>query len=296
MKRMLLCCRTLTLLAALTIALPTAAFSAEVQKAEMTGYLLVSSDKVPDAYNAGFSLYAAAYAGGMLGVWQGQVKVVNTVPHTGLAVSNDSYDGTTNGGFKERPDKVAGWLLGGGGNPHPSGKRRVAARLADIALVKTYGQPGLPSALHLTRSASVTRESNNILQVLIDSPDIQVKCTTGPRPTSHSAIAGVPSSKLVATASMGPVTTLRTPAAWKGPSFPVPLPTSLSARVSVRSMPQFVGTPVRDHEAGFLRLLHAVFYRAAIGICIVPFALRPLRLPVLPASLLGFLLPLQFAG
>ena len=155
---------------------------------------------------------------------------------------------------------------------------------------------GLPSALHLTRSASVTRESNNMLQVLIDSPDIQVKCTTGPRPASHSAIAGVPSSKLVATASIRPVTTLRTPAAWKGPSFPAPLPASLSARVSVSSMPQLVGMPVRDHEAGFLRLLHAVFYRAAIGICIVPFALRPLRLPVLPASLLGFLLPLQFAG
>jgi hypothetical protein len=61
MKRMLLCCRTLTLLAVLTIALPTAAFSADVQKAEMAGYLLVSSDKVPDAYNAGFSLYAAAW-------------------------------------------------------------------------------------------------------------------------------------------------------------------------------------------------------------------------------------------
>ena len=138
---MLLCCRTLTLLAALTIALPTAAFSADVQKAEMAGYLLVSSDKVPDAYNAGFSLYAAAYAGGMLDVWEGQVKVVNTVPHTGLAVSNDIYDGTTNGGFKERPDKVTGWLLVVVGNPHPSRKRRVAARLADIALVKTYGQP-----------------------------------------------------------------------------------------------------------------------------------------------------------
>jgi len=81
------------------------------------------------------------YAGGMLGVWEGQVKVMNTVPHTGLAVSNDIYDGTSNGGFKERPDKETGWLLAGGGNPHPSGKPRVAARLADIALVKTYGQP-----------------------------------------------------------------------------------------------------------------------------------------------------------
>jgi len=46
---------------ALTIALPTVASSAEVQKAEMAGYLLVSTDKVPDTYNAGFSLYAAAW-------------------------------------------------------------------------------------------------------------------------------------------------------------------------------------------------------------------------------------------
>ena len=51
----------LTLLAALTIALPGAVSAAEAQEAEMSGYLLVSTDKVPDAYNAGFSLYAAAW-------------------------------------------------------------------------------------------------------------------------------------------------------------------------------------------------------------------------------------------
>jgi hypothetical protein len=51
----------LTLLTALTVALPGAASAAEVQKAEMAGYLSASSDKVPDAYNAGFSLYAAAW-------------------------------------------------------------------------------------------------------------------------------------------------------------------------------------------------------------------------------------------
>jgi hypothetical protein len=49
--------------AALTISLPGAASAAQFQKAEMAGYLLVSSDKVPDAYNAGFSLYAAAVGG-----------------------------------------------------------------------------------------------------------------------------------------------------------------------------------------------------------------------------------------
>ena len=45
----------------LAISLLSAASSADVQKAEMSGYLLVSTDKVPDAYNAGFSLYAAAW-------------------------------------------------------------------------------------------------------------------------------------------------------------------------------------------------------------------------------------------
>ena len=49
------------ILVASTAALPTLAFSAEVQEAEMAGYLLVSTDKVPDAYNAGFSLYTAAW-------------------------------------------------------------------------------------------------------------------------------------------------------------------------------------------------------------------------------------------
>ena len=48
-------------LTALTIFLPGAAFSAGVQKSEMSGYLLVATDKVPDEYNAGFSLYSAAW-------------------------------------------------------------------------------------------------------------------------------------------------------------------------------------------------------------------------------------------
>jgi hypothetical protein len=51
----------LTLLTAATIAWSATGSAAEVQKAEMAGYLLVSADKAPDAYNAGFSLYAAAW-------------------------------------------------------------------------------------------------------------------------------------------------------------------------------------------------------------------------------------------
>lgn len=34
---------------------------ADVQKGEMAGYLLVATEKVPDSFNAGFSLYAAAW-------------------------------------------------------------------------------------------------------------------------------------------------------------------------------------------------------------------------------------------
>ena len=50
-----------SLLTALLLASLTTLHAAEIQKAEMAGYLLVSSDKVPDDFNAGFSLYAAAW-------------------------------------------------------------------------------------------------------------------------------------------------------------------------------------------------------------------------------------------
>lgn len=46
---------------ALLLVWPGAALAAEIRKAEMAGYLLVATDKVPDAFNAGFSLYAAAW-------------------------------------------------------------------------------------------------------------------------------------------------------------------------------------------------------------------------------------------
>jgi len=47
-------------LTTLVFLLPDAVL-AEVQKGEMAGYLLVSTEKVPDEYNAGFSLYSAAW-------------------------------------------------------------------------------------------------------------------------------------------------------------------------------------------------------------------------------------------
>jgi sialate O-acetylesterase len=81
------------------------------------------------------------YASGMLGVWEAQRWVMENVPHTGLAVSNDIYDGTTNGGFKQRIDEKTGLPIASGGNPHPTGKHKIAERLARIALDRTYGKP-----------------------------------------------------------------------------------------------------------------------------------------------------------
>ena len=48
------------LLFILATVLPSAA-PGETQKAEMAGYLLVATDKVPDEFNAGFSLSTAAW-------------------------------------------------------------------------------------------------------------------------------------------------------------------------------------------------------------------------------------------
>lgn len=80
------------------------------------------------------------YASGMLNVWEGQQFVMNTVAHTGMASSNDIYTDTRNGGFKQRADKSSGLPIAGGGNPHPTGKDRVAERLARIALDQAYGR------------------------------------------------------------------------------------------------------------------------------------------------------------
>src|SRR5580658_9970149 len=51
----------LTLFTALLIGLTGTTRAADVEDGEMAGYLLVSTDKVPDNFNAGFSLYAAAW-------------------------------------------------------------------------------------------------------------------------------------------------------------------------------------------------------------------------------------------
>jgi len=86
------------------------------------------------------------YASGMERVWESQAWVGDNVPHTALAPSNDLWDGAGENRDKIRTDKGnnrtpgTGWPIAGGGNPHPPNKHLVALRLADIALVKTYGK------------------------------------------------------------------------------------------------------------------------------------------------------------
>jgi hypothetical protein len=52
---------TPTLLLSLALVRAASLHSAEVREGEMAGYMLVSTDKVPEEFNAGFSLYAAAW-------------------------------------------------------------------------------------------------------------------------------------------------------------------------------------------------------------------------------------------
>ena len=76
----------------------------------------------------------------MLGIWEAQQKVMHTVKNTGLAVSNDIYDGT-GVGYAPKPDKLdkeTNWPIAGGSNPHPPNKQLVANRLANIALKNVY--------------------------------------------------------------------------------------------------------------------------------------------------------------
>ena len=73
---------------ALVLALPLVPLqgaTGEIQKGEMAGYLLVPIDKVPETYNAGFSMYVAAwpllqeypgnrFQSGLFGTWMHAVE------------------------------------------------------------------------------------------------------------------------------------------------------------------------------------------------------------------------------
>ena len=74
----------------------------------------------------------------MLGVWEGQSRVANSVPHTALIPSNDIYDNGAAPGAVEKVDEQTGWPLAGGSNPHPPNRPLVADRLAKVALARCY--------------------------------------------------------------------------------------------------------------------------------------------------------------
>jgi len=77
-----------------------------------------------------------SYAGGrMQYIWEAQTWVMENVPHTGLAVSNDIYPADS-----VRVDEKIGLPVSGNSNPHPPNKHIVGERAAQIALVKTYGK------------------------------------------------------------------------------------------------------------------------------------------------------------
>ncbi len=87
------------------------------------------------------------YRGGrMQWLWEDQIAVMHTVPHTALAVTNDvpsfMYPEAqwSKAGTGTMAKRGPGLALCGGGNPHPKNKHIIGERLANIALVRTYGQ------------------------------------------------------------------------------------------------------------------------------------------------------------
>jgi len=81
------------------------------------------------------------YAAGMLRVWESEAWILENVPHTGLAPSNDLQDRSLRiddkGALRQPP---SGFPIVSGSNPHPPNKHLVAERAANIALAKTYGK------------------------------------------------------------------------------------------------------------------------------------------------------------
>jgi sialate O-acetylesterase len=78
------------------------------------------------------------FNGGTLHVTTVQQQILAEDPHTALAASNDLTDGADPKKAKQKLDAATGFPIIGGGDPHPPNKHVVAARLARLALGKTY--------------------------------------------------------------------------------------------------------------------------------------------------------------
>lgn len=108
-----------------------------------------------------------SYASNMLRVWECQAKVSADDPHVYLGMSVNLYDAVDGKGaprLHEDTDreKGTGWPLAGSSNPHPPNKHIVANRLADLALVNTYGKD-LDKEVHAPRYHSHTAEGNKLI-------------------------------------------------------------------------------------------------------------------------------------
>lgn len=109
------------------------------------------------------------YASGMERVWECQSKVAASDPHVHYGVSVNLFDSLEKGkGYAVREhkgnerDPGTGWPISGGSNPHPPNKHVVANRLADLAIVNTYGVD-LEREVHAPRYVSHETKGNKLI-------------------------------------------------------------------------------------------------------------------------------------
>jgi sialate O-acetylesterase len=77
------------------------------------------------------------YLKGMTHIWEAQAEVAEHTANVYLAPSNDLWD--DGGPARIHKDAKTGRPIVAGGDPHPPYKSRIARRLANIALAKSYG-------------------------------------------------------------------------------------------------------------------------------------------------------------
>jgi sialate O-acetylesterase len=99
----------------------------------ITGWWTAFGDPSQHFYMVQIS--ASSFHEGMLGVWEGQRRVVAKLPHCGIANINDIYLDK----FRS-VDLETSWPLQGRLDPHPPNHGIIARRLVNIGLQKVYGK------------------------------------------------------------------------------------------------------------------------------------------------------------